>query len=278
MIRMGTIWDRTVEVLSGRTAILTSLAALYFFLPNVVSSAVTIFSVPEGAPGPEPTWRLIGMAVSLAVLLLLIFGMLAITAVASDPEVNQARATAIAGRRIGAALLVVVVIMAAVAIVFLPAGVLFATSGMTMTASGQPDMANADGGRIGMAFLLGAIGLIVGLWISARLVPLFPVVVNEGVALSAFRRSFTLTRGSTARLVGVIILYAIVTVVVLMAATMVTGAVAGLILGPQSRVAGFIVALVSAALTAGVTVVQAVFYARFYVAATQREGAPDPAP
>ncbi|MGJ3627198.1 hypothetical protein AB5I41_10140 [Sphingomonas sp. MMS24-JH45] len=98
--------------------------------------------------------------------------------------------------------------------------------------------------------------------------PLFGVVVNERRGLGALGRSFALTRGAALRLIGVLILYGIVLVVVMSAATMVVGVVARLLLGADAAATvAFIVAIVSALVTALGSVVQSVFYAQYYVAA-----------
>ena len=104
-------------------------------------------------------------------------------------------------------------------------------------------------------FSLGPILLIVvsvaGLWISATLVPLFAVVVNERRGIGALRRCYVLTRGAALRLIGVLILYGIVVVVVMAAATSVIGVVARLILGGEAAATvALIVALVSTLVTA----------------------------
>jgi len=70
----------------------------------------------------------------------------------------------------------------------------------------------------------------------------------------------------------VLILYFILTTVAMLAATMVSGVVARLALGGDATAGvAFVVAVVRTLISAGATTVQSVFYARFYVAAIERE-------
>lgn len=271
MVRIGTVWDRTVEVLQGRSGILAAIAILYLFVPNVVSAAIGAFLTP-GIAG-----KLVIAIVNLAVVLLLIVGVLAITAVASDPAVDRAAADRAAWRHLGRALLVILAVVVVAAVAFGIPAVLIAASGATMNeATGQVDMSAASPGMAALGGLAGLVALAFLLWLSARLVPLLAVIVNEGLGFAAVRRSLALTRGSAAKLIGVIILFGIVVMVVLMAATMVTGTVFGLLIGSTGTVA-FLVALVGAVVTAGATVLQSVFYARFYVAAREARDVVPPA-
>ena len=274
MVRMGLVWDRTVDVLQGRSGILAQLAALLVFLPSVLSTAVTSFATPA------TPLAFVGSIVSVAATIILIAGVLAITAVASDPDVDAGAATRIGFARLLPALGAIVLIGLLVVVVTIPITVLIVQSGATFDpATGRFDMARASGGALNLAGVLTLVALVLGLWITAKLAPLFAVIVNERRGFGAFARSFRLTRGSVLRLVGVVILYGIVVVVAMMAATSVTGIAARLLLGPDAPGGvSFAIGVVSAALTALLTVVQTVFYARFYVAARERHDAATDAP
>lgn len=266
MIRIGDVWDRTVDVLRGRAGILTSIALITLVLPGVVGAALgTVLPLGSAVAVAGPLIR-------LGVLVLLILGVLAMTAVASDPAVDRAQALRIAGERLLPALGVIVVLVLAAIVVFIPAGALLALSGATLSIGGKLDMSHAAPGYtagVGLSVLL---AVLLGLWFSARIVPLFGIVTNERRGLGALRRSLTLTKGSTLKLIGVLILYFIITTVAMLAATSVVGVVARLILGGDA-VGGvaFVVAVVSTLISAGATMLQSVFYARFYVAALERE-------
>lgn len=267
MMRMGLVWDRTVDVLQGRSGILARLALQFFFLPGVVSAGVSAFAAPA------TPLAFAASLVSLAASVLLIAGVLAITAVASDPDVDAARATNIGFQRLLPALGAIALIVVAVLAIGVPISLLILQSGATFDpVTGRFDLARASGSALNLAGLVMLVALVVGLWLTAKIVPLFAVIVNERRGLGAFARSFRLTRGSTLRLLGVVILYGIVVIVAMIAATTVTGVVARLLLGADATGGvGLAVGVASSALTALMTVVQTVFYARFYVAARERE-------
>lgn len=269
MVRIGTVWDRTTEVLAGRAAMLAGVAALFLFLPDVVSSALSGFG------GASMAVALAGLAVAVAVVVLMVMGILAMTAIASDPAVTHAAAIHTAARRLGPAIGVVLVMVVIASIALVPLGIATVAAGVVVDpVSGHADMTRADATTLGLVGLAMLVLVAVGLWASARFAPLLAVVVNERRGIGAFGRAFALTRGAGARLVGVILLYAIVMLVLLGAVTSVTGIVARLLLGAEADAGvGFAVAIASALVTAAATVVQTVFYTQFYVAARAAEEA-----
>lgn len=273
MVRIGTVWDRTVEVISGRTAILASIAALTLFLPTVVRDAITL----AVAGGPAAT--LLGAVVGVIMAVVTIWGMLALIAVASDPAVDRA-----GGFRIGAAalpgtILVVIVLGLAFGLLFLPAIILLSRAGFDFTAAAagatQPGISP---GALGAVSLYSIALLAVAIWAGARLAVLYPVLVNERRGLGSIARSFDLTRGLTWKIIGVLILYGVVFLVVLLAATSVAGLIFRLVLGGENAtLVQFLAAVVGAAVTAVFGVLQAVFTAQLYLAARHaRESAPPP--
>lgn len=273
MIRMGTVWDRTVDVLRGRGSILVALSALYVFLPNVVSGAFSSYA------GPTGTAAVVGGIVALASVALLLMGMLAITAVASDPAVDMAGAHAAARARILPALGLMLLLGVVITLAAIPLGIALAAAGVRINdTTGQLDMSALDPSAAVLAGIFGLVLPIAALWLSAKIVPLFAVIVNERRGFGAFRRSFRLTRGAALRLMGLLILLLVVTIVVLLASTSVVGVVARLVLGEDgAATTSFMVAIVGALITAAVTVVQIVFYAQYYAAAVAAEGVSQPA-
>ncbi|KQN94266.1 hypothetical protein ASE95_05335 [Sphingomonas sp. Leaf231] len=259
-VRISDVWDQTVDVLRGRAEILAGLATLTLILPGVLGAVIAGVAPP------------LTSLVRLATLILLIFGMLAVTAVASDPAVDRPQALRIAARRLLPALGALLVLVLAAALLFVPAGMLLALSGATMTAAGAIDVSQAARGYTAGAGLAVLLAAVLGLWFSARIVPLFGVVVNERRGFGALRRSMVLTRGATLRLIGVLILYFVVTSVTMLAATSVVGVVARLALGGDAVASvKFVVAVVTTLISAGATVLQSVFYARFYVTAVTHD-------
>lgn len=255
------VWERTVDVLRGRAAILFGIALVTLFLPAVVSAAAA------GFLGDVPAARLLTNIVS-AVLML--FGMLAITAVASDPRVDRGTAYRLAANRLPAAIGVALVLLVALSLTFVPGTLALIAAGATVTATGMVEMQRAAAGPLALSagLIIAAAALL--LWLGARLAPLFAVVVNERRGLGAIRRAFALTRGAAARLIGVLILYAVLVMVLSVAVRSVVGVVLQLLLDSDGAVLfGTSVAL--ALVSAGATVVQNAFYAQFYAAACERE-------
>lgn len=270
MLSIGSVWDRTTQVLGGRAALLTQVAAAFIFLPTVIQAAIDAMR-GEGAGA-----SLIGAAVSIAAAILSIAGTLAMTAIASDPSVDGGRAMAIARDRIGPAIGIAAVALIVVMIAAIPGIALLAASGLDFDRAqrGLPQTA-VNAGMIGWAVLWLAVFGLAMLWASARLLPLFAVVVNERLGLRAFARAFALTRRMTWKLIGVIVLFAIVLLVALAAASSVTGLIARLIAGGEAvGTIAFAAAVAGAIVTTAFTVIQTVFAARYYAAATERlEGA-----
>ncbi len=255
-VRIGAVWDSTVEVLRGRADILASLAALYMVLPGMLP---TVLALAGGG-------FLVGALVLLVQLVVLIVALLAVAAVASDPAVDHAGAQAIGWRRLGAGLVASLSIGLLFIVLLLPVlAVAFAFGVRANEATAAMDVSAMTTAGLGMSTLVAlAIGVL-ALWISARWLLVVPVVASEPLSYRALHRSFALTRGAGLRLVGVSLLYLIVASVLTSAVTSVVGVLARLTLGEGA--AALVIALVSGIVSAGIAVVQGVFAARFYVAA-----------
>jgi hypothetical protein len=266
MPRISNIWDRTTEVIAGRAGILAAIAGLLLFAPAIAQAVLA------AALGPQ---SVVVSLWSLVALVLTIWASLALTAVASDPAVTRERALTIGISRLGAGFGVLIAAIGIGIVALLPGGMLLAYGGVKFLPTGGINPASITGGVALVGMLYFFVLSLVALWVSARLLPLFAVVVNERRGLGAFRRSFELTRGSTLKLIGVMILYAIVLFVVFAAATSVVGLILRLALGSEAALAVSIgVAIVAGIITAGAGVLQNVFSAQFYVAtAGERETA-----
>lgn len=258
-IRMGDVWDRTTEILSGRAAMLAGLAAIGIFAPGVVRDALVAFG------GTGMATALIGMVVSIMVMVATIWTQLGVLAIASDPATTAATARVRATARLGAAVGVFVAIGALFLVLILPViGALVAAhvdlAGMRSGA--MPDMTPGLAGFLALytiAFGLGA------LWLGARLILVHPVVLHERRGLGAIRRSFALTRGLTLRLIGVMILFVIVVGIASMAVGMVAGLIFRLILGGEAAATvQFLANVATLVVTTGFTVVASVFSAQLY--------------
>ena len=269
MVRIGTVWDRTTEVIAGRFSILAAIALMLLFVPSVLQSAFDAFAGTGGARS------LVGGMVGILVGLAAIMGTLALTAVATDPDVDQPQALAIGAQRLGPAVAIVLLMIVVVMLSATPGAVLLYASGFDVDrARAGMDQDNLNGGVMGATLLYFFAITIAWMWLAARLVPLMAVIVNERLGLGAIRRSFALTRGSTLKLIGVMILYGIVTGVCLLAATSIVGLIVRLFVGGEAlSVVAFAAGLAAAAVTAVFSVIQCVFSGQFYVAAREARDA-----
>jgi hypothetical protein len=267
-IKMGTVWDRTLDVIRGRMAILAGIALATVYVPGLLGPA---YAAVTGQPADAGA---VQGVIGIISAVLTMIGVLAMTAVATDPAVDGAQGVRLGAARLGPALANLIVLVIAFGVLFLPSIVALFTAGATVGVAGKVDVTGASGGLLMVSALLMIVALIVLLWFSARLVPLFAVIVNERRGLGAIPRSFALARGSALRLLGVIILFGIVLLVVMAAVGSVSGVIARLLLGGEAEaMVTLVVSLFVTLVTAAGTVVQTVFYAQFYAAALARDEA-----
>ena len=100
MVKMGTVWDRTVEVLNGRTGMIAPIALLGMLLPSVVRDGFAAYSTPG-----TMQFALVGIVLAIGTLAAMLWAQLAIVGIATDPATDaasarrQASARAARGRR-----------------------------------------------------------------------------------------------------------------------------------------------------------------------------------
>lgn len=266
MVRIGTVWDRATDVLRGRAAIMTPIAALAIWLPAVVSNAVGAYVQPTAGAAPSPATGLLVAVVTIAVLVLSIWGQLALLAIASHPATTRADATRAATARLLPALGVVLAIVLLFVLLVLPVLVALAAAGVDFQS--ESSMQTLPAGTGAFVGLYSLVLVPVAIWFSARVMLLNPVVLNERRGLGAIRRSFQLTRGLTWKIVGVLLLFGVVILVALLATQGVASIVFRLILGADQRATvTFLAASIGAIVTTAMSVVAAAFTAQLYVAA-----------
>lgn len=274
MVSMGAVWDRTAEFLSEHLGAILPVALLAIFVPAVVSANFT--ELRQGAaPGLAPELA-IGLGVGTLVFALVSFwGQLAVTALALDPSHGRA-AAGVAMRRFPAALLAMVAVVAAALAAVLPAGAILAIGGVDLMAmSGETMPAIPPAASLGIVLYL-LVLLPVALWLAARLAVVLPAIVGEGRGLGAIARSWRLTRGVALKIMGVLILYAVVSIVANLAATTAFGAIMYVVAGRDGdglSLASVLTTIVGGAVTTGFTVLAAAFAAKLFVALLLREAA-----
>lgn len=264
MTKMSTVWDRTAEFLTDNLGAVLPLALLAFFVPaSIVGSLANVDA------SDAPQLALILALIQLAFGILSLWGMLALTAMALDPD-TAPQAGNIAGRRllptlaIWVAMIVVIVVLAAPVLLVL--GIDGADFfGPTRTSGLDVSPVAALGVSLYMLILIALL-----LWAGARLALVMPAIVAERQAFGSLARSWALTRGLTWRIVGVLLLYTLVSWVATLAAQTVFGSIFRLISGPDEglSLSRVLTSVMAAAVQTGFTVLLPVFAAKLYLAVT----------
>jgi hypothetical protein len=270
---MGTIWDRTIEVLNGRTGMIARIAALGLLLPTVVRDGIVAFSPPGNVMA-----SLTGAALAIVALFAMIWAQLAIVAIASDPSVDAASASRQGRARVLPAFGITVLLTIAAVLLAVPPIVVLIQSGFDFAAAANGSSAQMTPPSVGAASftaLYGLAYLLVLLWIGARLVLLNPVILNERLGIGAIRRSIQLTKGMTWRIIGVLVLFGIVLLVATGAAQSVTGILFRIVLGADSiTTSAFLAGVAGSIVTTAFTALAAVFTAQLYVATREKHAVP----
>jgi len=269
MAKMGTVWDRTAEFLSDNLGAILPVALLAFFVPASIEGS---FQAAKASAGTALALSL--YLVQIAFGILSIWGSLTISAMALD--MADVRGAGRIGRdRLLPALAVSVLIFAAMFVLALPVPLALQLGGydvMEIARGNNVSLSPQIAGGIAL-YMLVALCLI--LWIGARLFVTNPVIVREKRMFSSLRQSWKLTRGMTWRIIGVILLFALISWVSILAANMVFGSIFTLVAGGPAdgiSLAGVLTSVVVAAVQTGFTVLVPAFTAKLYLALTAEAG------
>ena len=266
-VKMGDVWDRTTQVLSGRAGALASIAVVTLFLPLVAMLLVALILPPTAR-----STAIVTLILLLAVAAIGVLGVLAMIALASDPATTRGDAWRVARQRVGPALGVSAVLILVAVLASLPAMFVLWQAKLDMAALAGTGAAKVSSGTATFLAIYYAAYLVLALWALARLAPLNAVVLHERVALGAIRRSFALTRGHGWRLLGVVLLYLIVLAIVRTAVQSVVGVIFRLLLGADRIPLALTLAGVTGAMvTTAFTVIAVTFTAQLYVAFAARQ-------
>ena len=262
MVRMGDVWDRTTDVLSGRGRTLAGIAAMAIFLPGVVRSGYSLYVGKD-----TPMAALVGGLIAIVASLVAVWAQLTLIALSTDPATTEPQAAAVGRARLLPTIGVGVLIGIVFGIFMMPIFIALIGAGWNPQAMQAGQMPVLSAGLAGFIGLYSLAYFIAFLWCAARLSLWTPVMVNERLGVGAIARSFALTRGITWKIIGVFVLYLIVLVVAFSAVTAVTGVVFGLILGSGARpTVGFLSSIAGGAVTTAFSTLAAVFTAQLYVA------------
>jgi hypothetical protein len=266
---MGTVWDRATEFLSDNLAAIFPLALCAIFIPSAISQSIA----PLGVLGAAAALGV--QAVSLCLSLVSLWGKVAITALALDAAAGRGNAIATANRRLLPILGVMLVIGVAVIALSLPIAIVLAAAGFDFQAAmtgGRPELPLGVAGFVLLYMLFFCCALI---WVWARLALIMPTMIMERRGMGVFVRSFRLTRPVQWRILGVLILYFVVSAVSVIAAKLVFGSVFGLIAGGEGpvTVATVLTSIVAGIVLTGFTVLATAFTAKLYLAVRDARGA-----
>jgi len=271
MVNMGNVWDRTTEFLGENLGVIVPVALLAIFIPQSISGAIKLAGsgINQG----------VGQGVTLALLLPLLWGQLAVTALALDPTGGRRAAQSIATRRFGQAVLAMLILFTVLILLLAPIAVTLVASGVDLAAltssPPRPQLDISPGAGAFLALYLLA-WLAFAVFVSVRFSTLlFSVIAAEGGAIAALRRAFALSNGIAWKLFGVVLLFGLVMIIASIAVTSVFGTLFKFLdpgAGPFS-VGSVIVAILGGLVTTAYYVFQSVFMAKVYRAATAaREG------
>jgi hypothetical protein len=263
MVSIEAVWDKTSEFISDHFGDVLRIAVPLGFVP------MAVMGVAMPLITREPTTRnmVLGLAVLVASLVTL-WGNLALTALVVEPVGGRGAVRAALGR-LPAKVLVSVVELLVIGLAIVPILVVFGSArivtGQMSAAGAYPAMGLGSASFI-LIYTLVLVGLLLVLF--ARLLLVDAALVAEQRGLSALLRSLALTRGLTLKLVGVLLLYIIVSQVAALATRTVFGAILGLFTigaGPVN-VATIVTAIAVAVVQTIFSVLAVVFTARLFVA------------
>lgn len=263
---MSTVWDRAAEFLSDNLAALAPIVLLGLFVPLTLLGNLMPLIGSSGQVG-DLTLGLVVLLLSLVTS----WAGLAITALAFDPAAGRAPAIATANRRFPTMLGIGLMTLLILSLAVLPIGVALGLSGMDMTAvaTGKIDPASVNGGALAFAALYGLVLFVLAFWAYARFFVLVaPIIVMERQGLRIYARSFVLTRGIAWKVVGVLLLYVIVSWVAATAARVVFGSIFALLIGGEGTLSlsGVLTRIVSAGISTLFSVLAVAFIAKLYLA------------
>jgi hypothetical protein len=228
---MGTVWDRAAEFLSDNLSAIIPLALFTILIPAAISQSIAPLAVLGGSA-----------ALTINILTILLFvlarwGEVAIIALALDATAGRAEAMRTATRRLVPVIALLLLILAGYIVLLLPIGIALGMSGVDFQAAMNGGAKVELPSGLNWFISLYCIAFVVAvIWLAARLTLLIPTVIMERRGIGAIARSFKLTRRIQWKILGVLILYAIVALVSFLAAKLVFGSIFGLIAGGDGLV------------------------------------------
>lgn len=267
MVEMEQVWDRTAAFLRARRATLVALALPALFVPAVIGGlAETAAAQDVGASGG------IWMPVRLVAGLLMLWAELAILALAVGLESPRA-ALRQAGLRLPVVIGFALLVTALLLLLAMPAAAILVAYGFDFVAAAAGESVTPSVAAAAWIALYALVLIPLLLWVAARLSLLPPVILEERRGLGAIARTFTLTHGLAAKIIGMFLLYGIVSTVLTAAAQYAGGTILALIFGSDDGlgVASVLTLLLTTLVETALVVMLWVFTGKLYLAARERQ-------
>ena len=263
MVQMSTVWDRTTAFAGAALGAIVPIALALLFVPVSIQLAITPL-IARQAPAVQ-------VVVMFVFWLVELLGTLSLIALVLGGMARPGEAVRAALARLGPAVAIFILLGILVGVVAIPFAVVLASAGVNMALLRAGDIAGMGTLSAGASWflLIYALVLVVaGIWITARLLVIEPVILAERRGVGAIARAFRLTRGLALKIVGVLILYSIVATIAVWAAQAVFGSVFTLIAPNDGDVgiATVLTSIVVAAVSTVFKVIAALFIAKLYQA------------
>lgn len=270
-VSVSAVWDRSTEFLADNLGVVMPIALAWIAAPLAVQSAIA----PLGKGADTSINVIMGIA-GLALALVVAWGQLQIYALSVAPDRPPAEARRLATARLPLVIGLTAVLIVAALILVVPVYIALVAAGGDIMAliaaswTGTPATVPQIGEATSMFIAIYALVLFcVFLWASARLALVNVVALAERRGLGSFARAYQLSRGSGGALIGLMILFVVVSGVAALAAKTVFGTMFGLILGGEGpiTIASVLTAIFTALVSAVFSVLFAAFIGKFYLAA-----------
>ncbi len=265
MVDIGAVWDRTVEFVSDELTAVVPIALVGIFVPLSVNASLAPVAV-----GASEVGKLVIYGAMTLLSLWSLAGSLAVVALGLDPHAGRHVAVKVAGHRLLPAVGISLLTFGAALVAVIPIPAILAWGGFDFAAAANGQIPGAIAGLSGPAGLfVGLYGIAlaaVAIWLSARFSVILPTIVMERRGMGVFARSFQLTRGIALKIVGVSLLYVIVSSVAQKATQFVFGTIFSFLFGnngPMS-LAEVLTSIVVGVVATAFAVLAAAFTAKLY--------------
>ncbi|MCC2976297.1 hypothetical protein LK533_06370 [Sphingomonas sp. PL-96] len=266
-VEMERVWDRTAAFIRGHAVALFALGGLALFAPTVA------LAIAEAAvDGADGATRGLLSVVQIAGSLLMLWAELAVVALAILPGA-LGPAMRQAGLRLAVVIGFALLLTLALLLLGVPVIGILAGYGFDFTAAAVGEEVMPSAAAAAWIALYGLVLLPLLLWVGARLSLLAPVVLAERRGLRAFARSFALTRGLAARIIGVLLLYGVVRLVLTSAVRFAAGTVFAIAFGSDDGlgIASILTRVSTGLVETALAVLLWAFTGKLYLEACQRQ-------